>query len=318
VAGAGKKASSGLDERRSDSHTILDFLVKEGDHSGKSASNDIGEHTLVHAGKSFLLEDDLSAVNGTLVESLLHGLLGLHLDATSDGVEGVVEGSGGDSGNLGSEESGDESLDSHVLLVGVESHDGVEKTELETTVDDDTGNGGTETIVDGGGSLSGGGLSEAIEDTVEGLLFTTDIGSETSSGEIEGVADGEGEGSSETSRDEVDSEEAPEGGLGVVLGEHSLDGVLEREVASLLGEVSHDIGGVSSPEGSESLLGTDTSEAVSHTLVSLDLSGDNLGVGILSLDEELDTLDGGGGGLGDSSDGTSDSEIEKPSGNSVV
>ena len=225
--GVGKKATSDLDEMRSDSHTVLNFLVNEGNHSGKSASNDISEHTLVHAGESFLLEDDPSAVNGTLVESLLHGFLGLHLDTTTDSVEGVVEGSGGDSGNLGGEESGDESLDSHVLLVGVKSHDSVEKTELESTVDDDTGNRGTETIVDGGGSLSGGGLLEAIEDTVEGLLFTTDIGSKTCSGKIERVADGEGEGGSHTSRGEVNSEEAPELGSGIVLGEHLLDGVLE-------------------------------------------------------------------------------------------
>ena len=85
-----------------------------------------------------------------------------------------------------------------------------------------------------------------------------------------------------------------------------------------MGEVSHNVGSVSSPESSESLLGRDASEAVTHTLVSLDLSGDNLGVGILSLDEELDTLDGGSGGLGDSSDGTSDSKIEKPGLHSVV
>jgi hypothetical protein len=225
--GVGKKATSDLDEMRSDSHTVLNFLVNEGNHSGKSASNDISEHTLVHAGESFLLEDDPSAVNGTLVESLLHGFLGLHLDTTTDSVEGVVEGSGGDSGNLGGEESGDESLDSHVLLVGVESHDGVEKTELETTVDDDTGNRGTETIVDGKGSSVSSGLLEAIEDTVEGLFFTTDIRSETSSSEIEGVADAEGESGSETSRGKVDSEEAPEVSLGIVLGEDFLEGILE-------------------------------------------------------------------------------------------
>ena len=85
-----------------------------------------------------------------------------------------------------------------------------------------------------------------------------------------------------------------------------------------MGEVSHNVGTISSPESSEALLGSDASEAVTHTLVSLDLSRDNLGVGILSLDEELDTLDGGSEGLGDSSDGTSDSEIEKPGLHSVV
>jgi hypothetical protein len=298
-------------------HSLLDLSVEERDHSGESTSDDIGDHTLVHSGETFLSEDDSSAINGTLVESLLHGLLRFHLDATTDSVEGVVEGSGGDSGNLGGEESSDESNHTRVLLVGVESHDGVEETELESSVDNNTGNGSTESVVDGGRSVSGGGLLEAIEDTVEGLFFTTDIRGESGSGEIEGVADGEGESSSETSRGEVDSEESPEVCLGVVSGEHLLDGVLERKVEGLLREVSHNIGSISSPEGRESLLGSDTSEAISHTLVSLDLSRDNLGVSILSLDEELNTLDGGSGSLGKSSNSSSNHEILKP-GDDVV
>lgn len=77
-----------------------------------------------------------------------------------------------------------------------------------------------------------------------------------------------------------------------------------------MGEVSHNVGTISSPESRDTLLGRDTSEAVEHTFVSLDLSGDNFGVSILSLDKELNTLDGGSEGLGDSSDGTADAEIE--------
>jgi len=287
--GAGKKASSDLDERRSGLnsflfHFVLNFLVEEGDHSGESTSHDIGEHTLVKTLGAFFLDDDLGAIESTLVESLLEGLLRLHLEATTDGVEGVVEGSGDDTGSLGGEESSYESHDSDILLPGVESHDGIEETELETTVDDNTGNGGTETVVDGSGSLLGGGLAEAIEDTVEGLFFTTDIGSETGSGEIEGVADGEGESCSETSRGEVNSEETPEVLFSIIFGELLLDGILERQVEGLLGEVSYDIGTVSSPEGVETLLGTDSVEAVNHTVVSSNFSRDNFRVGILSLD----------------------------------
>ena len=90
-------------------HSLLDLGVEERDHGCESTSDDIGEHTLVHSGETFLCEDDSCAINSTLVESLFHGLLRFHLDATTDSVEGVVEGSGGDSGNLGGEESSDES-----------------------------------------------------------------------------------------------------------------------------------------------------------------------------------------------------------------
>jgi len=248
-------------------------------------------------------------VDGSLVHSLFHGLLGLHLEATTDGVEGVVEGTGSDTGDLSGEESSDESHEAEVLLVGVESHDGVEQTELETTVDNDTGDGGTESVVDGHGSLSGGGLLEAIHDTVEGLFFTTDIGSETCTGEIKRVADAEGESSSETSRGKVDSEETPEVLSGIVLGEDTLQGVLERQVEGLLGEVSHNVGTISSPEGGETLLSGNTSEAVSHSGVTGNLSRDNLGVSILGLDEELNTLDGSGSGLGNSTNETTNTEI---------
>jgi hypothetical protein len=252
-------------------------------------------------------------MEGTLVHSLFHGLLGLHLEATTDGVEGVVEGTGGDSGDLSGEESRDESHDAEVLLVGVESHDGIEQTELETTVDDDTSDGGTESVVDGQGSLSGGGLLEAIENTVEGLFFSTDIGGETGTGEIKRVADTQREGSTETSRGKVDSEETPEVLLGITLGHEFLDGVFERQVEGLLREVSDNIGTISSPEGGKALLGGNTSEAISHSGVTGNLSRDNLGVSILGLDEELNTLDGSSCGLSNSTDKSTNAEIEEPS-----
>lgn len=94
----------------------------------------------------------------------------------------------------------------------------------------------------------------------------------------------------------------------------------ESKVQRLGGEVPDDVGGVTSPERENTLVTSGTSKAVPNTLVGLgettlfDLKGDNsvrtgLNVQprgqtthhlILVLDEELDTLDGSGGGLGDS------------------
>ena len=93
----------------------------------------------------------------------------------------------------------------------------------------------------------------------------------------------------------------------------------EGKVQGLCGEVPDDVGGVTSPEGEETLVTVGTRETVTNTLVGLgettllDLKGREFPSVcstrtremephhlILVLDEELDTLDGSGGGLGDS------------------
>lgn len=298
---------------RSDLEGILNFLVKERHHSGEGTTDDIGNETLVKSLDALGSDDGLAAVEGTLVDSLLHGLLGLHLESPTDGVEGVVEGTGGDTSDLGGNETRDETEDTNVLLVGVESHDGIEETELETTVHDDTSNGGTESIIDGNGSLIGSGLGKAVDDTVEGLLSGADVGGETSTGKVKRVADGEGSSGSETGGGKVNKEEHSEVGLGRVLGEEGLDGILEGEVEGLLGEVPDDVGTVSTPERGEALLGSHTGEAVSHAGVAGDLTGANEGIGILGLNKELDTLNGSGGGLSDGTDEAADAEVQCPS-----
>ena len=89
----------------------------------------------------------------------------------------------------------------------------------------------------------------------------------------------------------------------------------EGKVQGLCGEVPDDVGGVTSPEGDETLVTVGTRKAVRDALVRLSETAllnlqrghgqdtrtaipaeltDHL---ILVLDQELDTLDGGGGGL---------------------
>ena len=96
-----------------------------------------------------------------------------------------------------------------------------------------------------------------------------------------------------------------------VLREGALDAILEGEVERLGGEVADDVGHVTAPEGAEALLRGDAGEAVDDAGVAGDLAGDDLGVGILGLDEELDALDGGGRGLGD---GAGDATLFRSSG----
>lgn len=88
-----------------------------------------------------------------------------------------------------------------------------------------------------------------------------------------------------------------------LVGEHRLEGVAESEVQSLGGEVTDDVGGVTSPEGDDTLGGGGTLEAVTDTGV-LAVQTASLKHLILVLDEELNTLNGGGSSLGDSSGDT--------------
>ena len=88
-----------------------------------------------------------------------------------------------------------------------------------------------------------------------------------------------------------------------LVGEHRLVGVTEGEVQSLSREVTDDVGGVTSPEGDDTLGSGGTAEAVRNTRV-LAVKTTSLKHLILVLDEELNTLDGGGSSLGDSSGNT--------------
>ena len=75
--------------------------------------------------------------------------------------------------------------------------------------------------------------------------------------------------------------------------------ILASKVEGLGGEVTDYVGRVASPEGSETLFLGHAGEAVTNALVSV--LGCDVLVGILDLQEELDTLDGGDEGLGDGS-----------------
>merc|ERR1719445_3025803 len=116
-----------------------------------------------------------------------------------------------------------------------------------------------------------------------------------------------GEGSSSSSGKNVGSE-LP-GSAGVLGGgEGGLDGILEGKVKSLGWEVSEHISQVSSPEGIDSLSLEDSGAAVKNTSVGAVKTSllDHL---ILVLDQELDSLNGGGSSLGDSSSNTSKHEV---------
>jgi hypothetical protein len=96
----------------------------------------------------------------------------------------------------------------------------------------------------------------------------------------------------------------------VSLGEHGLDSILEGKVEGLGGEITDNVCQVPTPESLDSLFLGHTDEAVNNSGVTSDLSTDNLGVGILGLDKQLNTLDRSSACLGDGTRHTSGKEVD--------
>lgn len=195
-------------------------------------------------------------------------------------------------------------------MVGVQSGEGIKETKVNSTVGDDSNDGNTDSVVKTTNTGGGNSLLQAVGKAVELLLSRSNIGGETCTGVVKGVDDGEGSSSSKTSRGHVDGKELGKLGVLVCLGKEALNSVFECEVESLGGEVTDNVGEVSTPEGSDSLLLGHAGEAVDDAGVTGDLPGDNLRIGVLGLDEELDTLDGGGAGLGHGSGDTAGKEVD--------
>mmetsp|Transcript_8005 Transcript_8005/g.11891 ORF Transcript_8005/g.11891 Transcript_8005/m.11891 type:complete len:317 (-) Transcript_8005:61-1011(-) len=284
-------------------------------HKHKSSSNSsecVGTSSLEQSRGSLLLDNLSKAVSSSLVDPFLLGLLGLHLETTTDSVKGVRGVSGTNGRELSAGELGSSTQDAVLrLLVGVVSREGIKETKVDSTVRDDTNDGNSDTVVEGYDSTRSDGLLKTVSKTVELGLSTSNIGGETSTGVIEGVDNHQRSSSGKTSRSHVDGEELGELGVLVGLGEQSLDGILEGEVEGLGGEITNDVGQVTTPESLDTLLAGNTGEAVHDTSVTSDLSADNLRVSILGLDQKLDTLNGGCAGLSDGSRDTTGQKVDK-------
>jgi len=286
----------------------LDLVVEDKDESTTGTSDNVGKATLEEGSTTLILVDLLEAVHGTVVKLVLASLTGSHHKSSSDGIERVGDNTRGDGDALSETPHGEEVG----LLDVLEEHDltSIEHTEVGGSVSNDTNDGDTETSVEAGDTVLTSGLLEAVNETVElSLLAGTDISGESGTGEIERVDDGEGGGTSSTTGGAVTDEEHTGLGLGVVGAESLLVEVLAGEVEGLGREIPDDVSEVTSPEGTEALLGSDSAEAVTDTLIS-HLNG-NVGVSILDLEEELDSLDRSDDGLGDSGGDTTDEEVDQ-------
>jgi len=85
--------------------------------------------------------------------------------------------------------------------------------------------------------------------------------------------------------------------------------ILEGKVEGLSREVPNDVGCVSTPQGRESLIGNHTFETIPNTSIGT-VQAARLEHLILVLDEQLDSLNGGGGCLGNSGGHTTHQKID--------
>jgi hypothetical protein len=220
--------------------------------------------------------------------------------------------------------------------------DGVVHAEVETTVDDNTEDGRTETTVKTGNTVRGKGLLVDVDEAVE-LALTTLLGGlvvvgKTGTGVVQGVDEKEGSGTGGTTGRQVTGHP-----LGVTVAlllvtEHGLELVTEGKVQGLGGEVTDDVGSVTTPKSNGTLIGHGALEAVANAVVlavkttlldHLILHVTNAPVRIrrnekkkkkkkgwgvffltyLVLGKVLDTLNGGSRGLGDGGGDTTHHEI---------
>ena len=262
----------------------LDLVVDGKDTSTSNTTEDVSTSTLEERLATLLGDDLAESIHGGVVLDGLHETISIwysrkkgfdtyltrsHHHTTTDGIQRV----GGDTGTSGdgpAEQEGSK----EVVLKRTDQDDRLDRvvhTEVQTTVDNDTKDGGTETTVETGNTIRSEGLLVDINQTVE-LTLTTALGGlgvvgETGTSVVEGVDEEKRSGTSSTTRGKVTDHPLSIAITLLLVGEHRLVGVTEGEVKSLGREVTDDVGGVTSPERDDTLRGGSTLPAVNQTAV---------------------------------------------------
>lgn len=176
-------------------HDELELVVDRQHTSTGDTAENVGTGTTEER-LDTLLGDDL--LEGVERAAVLDGLTRGHHHTTTDSVKGVRgdTGTGGDAPTEGErgEEVGLKRASQEDRL------DGVVHAEVQTTVDDDTGDGRTETTVQTGNTVRGESLAVDVDETVE-LTVTATLGrlgvvGQTGTGVVEGVDEEERSGTS--------------------------------------------------------------------------------------------------------------------------
>jgi hypothetical protein len=171
-------------------------LIVDGQHTSTSdTTEDVGTSTLEEGSDTLLGNDLATSIEGRLV---LDGLTRSHHHTTTDGVQWVRSNTSTSSDRPAEKEGSQE-----VTLKRTDKDDRLDRvvqTEVQTTVDNDTSDGRTETTVETGDTVSSEGLLVDVDQTVE-LTLATGLGvlvvvGKTGTGVVEGVDEEEGSGTS--------------------------------------------------------------------------------------------------------------------------
>ncbi len=179
-------------------HDKLGLVVDGQDTGTGNTTENVGTSTLEERADTLGGDDLASSIHSSLV---LDGLTGSHHHATTDGVKRVRSNTS-TSGDSPAESEGSQ----EVTLEGTGKEDRLDRvvhTEVKTTVDDDTSNGGHETTVETADTIRSKGLLVDIDQSIELALSTLlrrlGVVGETGTGVVEGVDEKEGSGTSSLS-----------------------------------------------------------------------------------------------------------------------
>lgn len=173
----------------------LELIVDGQDTSTGDTTENVGTSTLEQGLDTLLGDDLLEGIEGRVV---LDGLTRGHHHAPTDSVERVRSDTGTSGDGPTKSERGKE-----VTLEGTNQDDRLDRVvhaEVQTTVDNDTGDGRTEATVQTSDTISGEGLAVDVNQTVE-LGLTTGLGGlavvgQTGTGVVERVDEEQGSGTS--------------------------------------------------------------------------------------------------------------------------
>merc|ERR1719458_43287 len=238
----------------------LELVETSEDTSASNTTEDVGTSTLHHAHESLVLQDLHAAVDGALV---LGAATGGHHHPPPDCVNGVGHQASGNGHSPAKDEGG-----SHrgVLSSDQERLQGIEHTEVHSTVDEDTDGRDGESSVQTLDAIGLQSLDVDINQSVElaRAILALGVVGQPGPGKVKGVHKQKGHGSSSATGGNV-------GGVGSVLGggKQGLDGILEGKVKSLGGEVTQHVGEVSPPEGNNAFSGQHPLGAVKDSGIRL-------------------------------------------------
>jgi len=127
---------------------VHDLIVHNKYNSGTGSSENVGEGSLEESLWSLVFQDLCEAISHTIVDLFGLWLGGFVLESSLHSIKWVSSNTRDRYSNLGNNEFGKDSNERSIFLIWVESLDGVLKTELGTSVNDDTNGGWSNTIVE--------------------------------------------------------------------------------------------------------------------------------------------------------------------------